>query len=110
MHQIDWYGNDGRANYEPGIVKTVDCGVCNIQINVERNILGPTSFAEAMAGRSRRYDRFTCIHVKENWHKRIYRLKIDVYLAEIDGEDNRNEIKKAAEEEIIKLLEVNAVR
>lgn len=78
MHQIDWYGNDGRVNYEPGIVKRVDCGVCNIQMNVERNVLGATSSVEAMAGKKHRHDRFTCPYVEEDWHKRIYHLKMDV--------------------------------
>ena len=110
MHQIDWYGNDGRFNPAPGTRVTVKCGVCGVQMNVRRNVLGPTSSTEAMAGKSHRHDRFTCPYLDENWHKEIYRLKTDVYFAEIYVIDNRDKIKKAAEEEIIKLLEANAVR
>lgn len=108
MYQIDWYGNDGRCNPDPDTMETATCGICSTQMSVERNVFGATSSVEAMAGRSHRYDRFTCPHVKEIWHKRIYRLKTEVYDAEIKDADNKDEIKEVATKEILILLGANA--
>lgn len=110
MRQINWYGNDGRCNPTPGTIENAECGVCGARMNVERNVLGTTGFAEAVFGRKHRYDRFTCPRREENWHKRIYHLKMDVYVAEINGAINYEEKKKSAGKEIIKLLKANAVR
>lgn len=110
MHQIDWYGNDGRRNPNPGTIETAECGVCGAQMNVKRDVLGPTGLAEAMRGEKHKHDSFVCPRIEEDWHKQIYRLKMEVYRAEIDDKHNKNKFKKAAEEKIIKLLEANAVR
>ena len=109
MRQINWYGNDGRCNPVPGTVETAECGVCGAQMNIRRNVLGPTSSVEAMAGRKHRHDSFVCPRIEEDWHKRIYRLKIDVYFSEINNAVNKDETKKAAETEIVELLEAQAV-
>ncbi len=108
--KIDWHGNGGRCYPAPGTVKTANCGVCGMQMKVQRNVVGCTSWAESMARETHKHDRFTCPNINKSWHRRIYELKVDVYLAEIHNTSNKNEIKKVAEKEIIKLLEANAVR
>ena len=80
MRKINWYGNNGHCFPAPGTVKAAECGVCGTEMNVRRNVLGPTSSAEAMAGRKHRHDSFACPHVAEDWHKRIDQLKFDFYL------------------------------
>jgi len=111
MRKINWHGNDGRCFPAPGTVQTAECGVCGAKMNVSRNVLGPTGFAEAMAGRKHRHDSFVCPHIAEDWHKRICRLKMDVYLEECGGDViGYEKMKKAAEKEIRKLLKANAAR
>ena len=109
---IDWHGNNGRCFPAPGTVKTAKCGVCGRQMNIERNVLGATSWAESMGGGKHLHDRFTCPHITQNWHKRIYRLKMDVYQEEINDNDpiGLEKMRQVAEKEIIELLEANAVR
>ena len=106
---IDWHGNVGRCCPAPGTVEMAKCGICGIEMNVERNVLGPTSWAESMAGRKHRHDSFRCPNLGKDWHRRIYRLKTDVYLEEIDSNDSigYEQKKKVAEKEILKLLETN---
>lgn len=108
--KINWYGNNGRCYPAPGTVKTAKCGVCDMQMKVKRNVLGPTSWIESMGHGKHLHDYFVCPNVNKDWHKRIYDLKVDVYLAETDNASNKSEIKKIAEKEITKLLETNAVR
>ena len=110
--KIDWHGNGGRCYPAPGTVKTVECGVCGTQMKVKRNVLSATSWVESMWHGKHRHDRFTCPHIIQNWHKRIYRLKTDVYLEEINGRDpiGLDKMRQVAEEEIMELFETNAVR
>ena len=110
--KIDWHGNGGCCYPAPGTVKTAICGVCGMQMNVERNVLGATSWAESMGHGKHLHDRFTCPHRTQNWHKRIYRLKMDVYEEEISDRDpiGLEKMRQVAEKEIIELLEANAVR
>ena len=82
--KIDWYGNNGYSFPKPGTVKKMICGVCGTPMKVKRNVLGPTGWAMAAAGRKCKHDSFACPHVKKDWHQRIHNLKIDVYLAEIN--------------------------
>lgn len=110
MHQIDWHGNDGRANYELGTIETANCGICSAQMNVEHSVLGATSRAEAAAGKKHRHNCFTCPNLKEEWHRKIYLLKIDMYKAEINQDTDYEERKIVAEKEIIRILETHAAR
>lgn len=106
--KIDWHGNGGRCFPAPGKMKSAKCGVCGVDMNVERNILGATSWAESMGGNKHRHDSFRCPNLDKDWHKRIHRLKTDVYLEEIDNDPiGHEQKKKAAEKEILKLLKVN---
>ncbi|MEK7076174.1 MAG: hypothetical protein AAB941_00720 [Patescibacteria group bacterium] len=110
--KIDWHGNGGHCYPAPGTVKTVKCGVCGTQMKVKRNVLGCTSWAESMGGGKHLHDRFKCPNLNEDWHKRIYRLKMDVYREEMDDCDpiGLKKMRQVAEKEIIELLEAHAVR
>lgn len=79
MYKFDYKGNDGRCNPKPGEVKEVKCGICSAQMNVERNVLGATSFAEGISGHSHLYDRFTCPNFQRIWHREISNLKSKTY-------------------------------
>lgn len=110
--EIDWYGNDGRCYPAPGTVETAKCGVCGTKMNVERNRLGPTGMAEAMAGKKHRYDRFTCPYLNMSWHRKIYYIKMKVYLEETNAarygvSDIDEEVRKNVGKEIRKILKTN---
>lgn len=110
MAKIDWHGNDGRSNPDPGTVAAVECGVCGENMEVKRDVFGPTSYAEAASGGGHRHDSFTCPNLRENWHKRVCQLKADVYFAEINQAPDFEEKKKTAEKEIARILETRAAR
>lgn len=105
--KIDWRGNDGRARPAPGTAKSIKCGVCGINMKVERNVLGATSFAESVAKGHHRHDSFICIYKEKIWHRKITKLKMEVYLAKIDDNPFRDEIKSAAKKKILKLLKLH---
>lgn len=102
--EIDWYGNIGRAYPLSGTVEFLVCGVCGRQMNIKRNVDGPTSFVESLSGKKHKHDAFVCPCAKEEWHQKIYRLKMKVYIAEINKEPSAAKIKKDAEGEIIEIL------
>ncbi len=62
---------------EPGVFREKSCSVCGSVMGVCRNVLGPTSFAEAMAGTGRRHDRFECPHRTESWHTQAAALEAE---------------------------------
>lgn len=88
MRKIDWHGNYGYLFPEPGEIKTAECGICGVQMHVERNVLGPTSWAGAIAGKRRRHDFFKCPKAEERWHVLIHELKTEVYVSEIGVAEN----------------------
>lgn len=110
MIKIDWYGNDGRSHPAPGTVDSVECGVCGTNMNVTRNVIGSTSYAETISGGKHRYDNFECPQRGKIWHRQIYKLKSDVYLAEIDDDPFYEEKRAATKKKILRLLEVHAAR
>jgi hypothetical protein len=60
---------------EPGA--TTDerhCRICRTACTVTRNLLGPTSFAEAMSHKNHLHDRFQCPHSEEEWHEQALLL------------------------------------
>lgn len=107
---IDWYGNDGRCNPLPGTVATATCGACGSPMNVTRNVLGPTGLAEAMSGNKHLHDQFNCPNKTEGWHKKIVRLKMRVYMAEIHEDPHFKELKKKAKKEILKIFRANGIQ
>jgi len=108
--KIDWNGNDGRSNPAPGTKEAVACGICGVPMNVKRNVLGPTGFGEAMAGKKHLHDCFTCPQANKDWHKKISSIKIDVYLAKIKNASGYEKIKEKAEKEIGEIINANLAR
>jgi len=72
-------------------------------MEVGRNMLGDTSSVEAMGCGKRWYDSFFCHHSEENRHRKISRLKRDIYLAELE-KDPFYKKKKTAKRKILNLL------
>lgn len=108
--KINWHGNDGRSFPKPGTTEKIQCGICGAQMKVRRNVLGPTNFVEALAGRKHRHDSFTCPNIDRRWHQRICQLKIDVYVAEITGAVDYKRKKQLAKREVTKFLKTHAAR
>ena len=104
MFKIDWYGNYGRCTLDPGTKESVPCGVCNTEMLVMRNVLGPTVSAEAISGNKHRHDRFWCPHADEDWHGHIVHLKMKIYEAEMHCEYGFVKEKRAAAKEIRALI------
>ena len=82
MREINWYAMGGIPRSNPGTVKTMECGVCYAQMNVERNVLSATSYGEVVLGTKSRHDRFLCPNRREDWHEKIIALKQHVYHTE----------------------------
>ncbi len=59
---------------EPGESGSRTCLVCSTPMKVDRNALGPTSFATALAGKRVLHDRWACPHAEEEWHLMAYEL------------------------------------
>ena len=52
----------------------LDCKVCGAECDVQRDVIGPTSWGGAMAGINRKHDVFTCPHSNKAWHMQALRL------------------------------------
>lgn len=69
-----------RCFLNPGEYLAVYCGVCGQCMTVERNVMGPTGFAEAMSvhiGRSQGHlhDRFRCPDSQTAWHQQAQAIR-----------------------------------
>ncbi len=65
---------------DPGEYEKMFCRVCNTEMNVKRNVMGPTGWAEAMsvhAGSSKGHlhDCFSCPNAGKKWHNQARILK-----------------------------------
>lgn len=61
---------------EPGVLQEPQhCRVCGQQMDVTRNVHGPTSSIGAMFGSKRLHDQFACPNVGEKWHTQVYNLR-----------------------------------
>ena len=83
---------------EPGIIETWRCRVCDEDTHVTRNLNGPTSLAESLAGMKHLHDRFTCPHVDKDWHEQVLHLKKE------QEKTKSPSLKKILEEDIRKIL------
>src|ERR1019366_800343 len=59
----------------PGMQDKMSCRVCDEDMEVERNINGPTGMAEAMGKGKHLHDHFSCKHANQDWHSQILALK-----------------------------------
>jgi hypothetical protein len=55
---------------EPGKLNEMECKVCGTLCQVDRDTIGPTSWAEAMGKRGHKHDKFYCPYSEEAWHKK----------------------------------------
>jgi hypothetical protein len=60
---------------DPGKTDHMQCNVCLAEMDVQRNVIGPTSWAGAMARSNRRHDRFTCPHTGKGWHNQALEIR-----------------------------------
>lgn len=56
--------------------KEVPCDICKTTMNVETDLKGPTSIAEARAKLNHEYDLYICPNRKKIWHKHLTVLTI----------------------------------
>lgn len=59
----------------PDLVKVAFCGICNEEMEVKRNVNGPTGWAESVGGMKHLHDTFSCKHRTEDWHCQVRNLK-----------------------------------
>lgn len=60
---------------DPGKHQEILCPTCGEAMDVQRNVHGPTGFAEAMSKGGHLHDRFRCRHSEEKWHIQARNLK-----------------------------------
>lgn len=63
---------------KPGELVSTSCPVCGETCDIERNLVGPTGFAEALAGRASLHDRIVCPYADTAWHDRATRLQGEI--------------------------------
>lgn len=83
----------------PGKVDSMTCRVCGSNMNLKRNVNGPTGWAESVGGGKHLHDTFSCSFAGEKWHDQALRLK---KLAE---ETPSFEIQKIYEKEADEIIE-----
>jgi hypothetical protein len=52
----------------PGTKDKMFCRVCKCEMDVKRNVMGPTGWAEAISRKEHAHDTFSCAHAQEYWH------------------------------------------
>tara|TARA_Y100000034_G_scaffold124892_1_gene173677 strand:+ start:292 stop:621 length:330 start_codon:yes stop_codon:yes gene_type:complete len=59
----------------PGEEEKMSCRVCGEDMEVNRNVNGPTGYVEAMAKRGHPHDHFFCKNSGEDWHNQVLRIR-----------------------------------
>lgn len=86
------------ATAKPGTVETLQCRVCGAEMDVTRDVVGPTSWATSVGKIHTAHDSFFCPHREEEWHKKVLSLKL--WQTECPSE----RLNKIVENEIADLL------
>jgi hypothetical protein len=102
------YGNQGRFTQDPGKVHAAQCSICDAPMTVERNVLGPTSWAESSARNlsmphQHLHDVFTCPNYTAAWHERIIELLHEAQ------EIKSRKLRAIVEEEIAEILKTKEI-
>jgi hypothetical protein len=63
---------------EPDTVDEIYCKVCGTLCDVERSVIGPTSFGESIAKRGHWHDYFCCPNTGQPWHEKALKLAIEI--------------------------------
>lgn len=82
----------------PGTHDRMQCRVCEEDMEVHRNVNGPTSMAESMAKRGHLHDHFVCKYANEDWHRQVLSLK------RRQEEEPSTAIKEIIEAEIVQIV------
>lgn len=67
--------NRGSAHPDPGQYESMTCGICGAKMDVERDVVGPRSWAGFKAKQHVKHDFFSCPHRAEDWHKQADALQ-----------------------------------
>jgi hypothetical protein len=65
---------EGYRWAEPGKITSARCKVCGAECVIDRNVLGPTNHASAIAELKRLHDHIWCPHARAEWHNQAVAL------------------------------------
>jgi hypothetical protein len=84
---------------EPGTVECMVCRVCRTTMQVDRNVEGPTSFAETMGKGKHLHDHFYCADAEKDWHRQA------LAILQLAKATPSKQIEESLKEEVEKILE-----
>ena len=59
---------------KPGEYEELRCSVCGSICDVQRNVMGPRCYAEAVGNLKGLHDKYECPHIEEEWHEDCFDL------------------------------------
>lgn len=65
---------DGHFTPECGTQDAMDCDICGENMDIQRDVNGPTGLAEAMGKMRHMHDVFSCPFRETEWHKQAASL------------------------------------
>lgn len=91
-------------DYNPGEVKEMRCIACGSLCEVDRNVTGPTGFAEAMGKKGHLHDHFYCPNADQDWHD------LAVRLVKAMEETPSKRLRSLMQEDLKDLLEMHGLK